>query len=190
MEKPGADMTKVASAVKEQVSPQDKENQQKLYNILVFTGLNLLYNEKTRDRMMNHFQQGQPPAKAAADIVFMIVQRIEVQAEEDGLGQIPYDLIALAGGEILEHIMRMAGAVHGIEFDADMREDAYYAAVDMYLADKERNGEVNLEGMEELTGIPIPKEMMRGVQPDFEGAERALSEQEPQPAAQPNGVPL
>lgn len=123
---------------------------------------NMAYDQKISEDILIAFQKGQEPAFVAATLTNMILRRVEDQAVEEGLEPYPKPAVAVAGGFILEMIIKMAQQAGVAEFGDEEKENAYYAAVDLYMAEDEANGELDLTGAEEL-GIPVPETLRHGI---------------------------
>ena len=85
----------------EQATPEE----QQAYEKVVLAGMSVLYDDKTRDKVLTAIKSGgDDPAKALAKMAQMII----TQLDEKSKGTIPETVLLPAAAEILEHTAELA----------------------------------------------------------------------------------
>lgn len=120
----------------EPASPQEQE----MYDKFVSMALLALYDKKMMPKTLELLKgAGGAIEDKVGQVVAGITQRVYDSAKESGV-QLPGDVVMNAVVEIVEAVVELAEKAKVAEFDQDMIDNCYYAAMDMIGQQAEAQG--------------------------------------------------
>lgn len=152
----------------QEAQPQEQE----AYEKVVLAGMKILYDDKTRDKVLAMVKQSKDdPARAMA----MAAQTLILQMDEQSGGTIPQEIILPAAAEILEHLAELVNESGLAQVDETVLGDAGQQLL-MGLA---QAYDVSPEEVQELLAS-VPPEQVEGMVQQQSGYAAARQQREQQ----------
>jgi len=169
----------LSSAIGKQTGSEPDPKKQRQYNAVGAAALKMVHGKETRDSVLARLSKGDPVA-AAGQIAGSIISKIHVDSVKNGV-QLDGDVLAVVADEVVRNLAEVASAAGIKKFDEDDKQAALYIAADAVMAQQEKDGTLDLTGVEEITGIEVPDNLKRRQTLALEN--RAAQEQEERPQA-------
>lgn len=132
-------------------SPASPEEQAQ-YDQFVSTAMDLMYDDKMKGPLLDMLDgaqgsDGGNPVEGLAMATVMVVSRVKQVAEQAG-DQIDPIVLFHAGGEIMGQLADMSAAAGIKDYSEDPQSlhGAYYRAIDLYIEQARKNGEIDDAG--------------------------------------------
>jgi phosphoenolpyruvate-protein kinase (PTS system EI component) len=137
------------------------ENEQRIYDAVVNSGMAMMYNKQMSDRFVEMMKSSSDLPATIAQIVNMLGEAIKKRAKRD----ISHDILFHAAGELIDLLLEMAEKA-GIQTDEQTAEMAFYKTVEMFA---EMSGGMNDQEMQQLKQDfeELPPEAIRDVEMRF-----------------------
>lgn len=129
------------------VSPEEQAE----YDEFVNNALNLIYDEKTKDRVIERLGATDDPVDDLANTVAVTVMGLQDSAERSGR-KISDDVLFHGGIEILEDLANLAEKAGIHSFSEDELEAATYRALDTYREMATQAGKIDPEALKQEFG--------------------------------------
>lgn len=184
MEQPPAQKSILADAVDQQTNTQVSPEKQAIYNRVAPKALGMIHSPKTRDQIVKRLGVGDP-VQAVAQVTIMILTQVTTSAKEAKYN-IHDDVLAIVGHEVINNLIEVSEAAGIHKFTDEEKEAAMYAATDLYLQNKEKSGELDLTGFEEMTEgkVKVP-DKFKGREMNAMGSRAANAQPAPPPQRGP-----
>ena len=131
-----------AGSESENVSPEE----QRAYEDFVSNGMTVIYDEKAMPALLQAMASASNPIEGLANALVIVVSKLDTSAKRNNV-QIDGEIMMHGATEIAEGLVELAEAAQIHEYTEQDMEAAYYAAVDKYRDTKQKNGELDEEGL-------------------------------------------
>lgn len=175
----------VAQAVGQQTGSEPDAKKQAQYDKVGVAALRMVHSPETRDSVLARLSQGDPVGAVGA-VTAQIINTIHVDAMKNGI-QIDGDVLAVVGDEVVRNLAEVSSAAGIKKFDEDDKQAAMYVAADLVMAQQEKDGTLDLTGVEEIAGVQIPDKLKRRQQLALRNRNQQQASQPQQGQPQPGG---
>lgn len=122
------------------VSPEE----QKMYDVFVENGMQLLYDEKVMPQILQSIQATEDPAEGLGNATATLIIRLDDSAQKAGQ-EVSGDVKLHAAKELLEQMAELAEEAGVHEYSEGEMESAFYFALDAYRTTRQAEGKLNPE---------------------------------------------
>ena len=154
-QKPMPKKSLLSSAIGQELGTEVNPRKQAQYDAIGPLALEMIHGPKHRDKILQALSAGKDPVAAVARVAAMIVMKIFTDAKKKK-ARLDDDILAIVGDEIVRNLAEVSRAAGIHDFQEKDIEAALWATVDLVWAQMEKTGDLDLTGVEELTGKPVP----------------------------------
>lgn len=137
--------------------PIDPKTQEE-FDMFVSNGMQILYDEKVAQTVVNNIMNSQDPITAIAQETLNIVDRLETNSAENGV-QISDGAKVQGANHIMGEIMSLAEDAGSPKLSEEQRKQCWDMAIAKYLDDGVKSGKISQEQLmsqaEQIQGAPV-----------------------------------